>query len=133
MKLQFKEAPKEWRKITLLGLIGPSVLLGLLRWRGVVSWKFLAAALVVFALVGVCACLRPRWFRSYYRFATRVGFHTVQLFGRVVLTAVFFLILVPIGWGLRLLGKDLLQLKSSRNSPSFWRPARQDGSLDGMS
>lgn len=133
MKLQFKEDPKEWRKITLLGLIGPSLLLGLLRWRGVVSWRFLAVALLVFALVGVCACLRPRWFRSYYRFATRVGFHTVQLFGWIVLMAVFSLILVPIGWCLRLTGKDLLQLKPPQNSPSFWRPARQDGSLDGMS
>ncbi len=132
MRLQFKEDPREWRKATLLGLIGPCVLTGILRWRGVVSWAFLAAALALIALVAVCACLRPRWFRGYYRFATWLGFHTVQVLGGIVLTALFFLILTPLGWIMRLLGKDLLQLQSPRGRQTFWEPARQDGSLDRM-
>ena len=37
MRLHFKEDPKEWRKVALLGLIGPAVILGILRYRGVVS------------------------------------------------------------------------------------------------
>lgn len=132
MKLHFKEDPREWRKATLLGMIGPSAIAGILRWRGVVSATFLAAVLTLIALVALCAWVRPRWFRGYYRFTTRLGFYTIQIFGKVVLAALFFFILTPIGWLLRLFGKDLLQLKSPRDQQTFWQPARPDGSLDSM-
>jgi hypothetical protein len=59
MKLNLKEDRREWRKAALLSLIGPAVLIGVLRWTGVVSWKVLAAALALFALVALCACVRP--------------------------------------------------------------------------
>ena len=132
MRLQLKEDPKEWRKAALLGLIGPAVISGVLRWRGVVSVTFLAAALVLIALAALCAWMRPRWFRGYYRFTTRLGFYIVLVLGRVVLTMLFFVILTPLGWIIRLLGKDLLQLNSLQNRQTFWQKARQDGSLDSM-
>ncbi|HLP78218.1 MAG TPA: hypothetical protein VK327_15035 [Candidatus Paceibacterota bacterium] len=132
MKLLFTESPGEWRKTTLLGLIGPTVILSVLCYRGVVSRGLWAAALAVIALVALCACLRPRWFRGHYRFTTRLGFYTFQFLGKVVLIAVFFVIVTPFGLILRLAGKDFLQLKSPRNKQAFWHPARQDGSLDHM-
>ena len=132
MRLHFKEDPKEWRKAALLGLIGPAVIFGILRYRRVVSDTCLVAALVVIALVALCAWMRPRWFRGYYRFMTRLGFYIIQVLGKVVLAALFFVILTPFGWVLRLSGKDFLQLKSPRDKQTFWQPARQDGSLDRM-
>ena len=132
MRLRFKEDPKEWRKAALLGLIGPAAIIGVLRWRRVVSDTGLTAALALIALAALCAWGRPRWFRGYYRFTTRLGFHIIQILGRVVLAAFFFVILTPFGWILRLSGKDFLQLKSPRNQRTFWQPARQDGSLDRM-
>ena len=132
MRLRFKEDPGEWRKAALLGLIGPAAILGLLRYRGVVSVAGLIAALALIALVALGAWARPRWFRGYYRFTTRLGFHTIQVLGRVVLAAFFFLILTPSGWIMRRLGKDFLQLKSPRNRQTFWQTARRDGSLDRM-
>lgn len=132
MRLHFKEDPGEWRKTALLGLIGPAVIIGILRWRGVVSNAGLAAALALIALTALCARTRPRWFRGYYRFMTRLGFYTFQILSKVVLAALFFLILTPFGWILRLFGKDLLQLKSPQDKQTFWQPARKDGSLDRM-
>ena len=132
MRLHFKEDPREWRKATLLGLIGPAAIIGILRWRGVVSTAFLAAALALIALAALCAWVRPRWFRGYYRFTTRLGFYTVQIFGKVVLAALFFLVLTPFGWIMRLVGKDFLQLKLPRDQRTFWQPARRDDSLDRM-
>ena len=76
--------------------------------------------------------MRPRWFRGYYRFMTRLGFYIFQVLGKVVLAALFFLILTPFGWILRLLGKDFLQLKSPGDKQTFWQTARRDGSLDSM-
>jgi len=132
MRLHFKEDPKEWRKAALLGLIGPSVIFGILRYRHVISDTCLVAALAVIAMVALCAWMRPRWFRSYYRFMTRLGFYIIQTLGRIVLVALFFVILTPFGWVLRLSGKDFLRLKSPRDKQTFWQTARRDGSLDSM-
>jgi len=120
MKLHFKEDPKEWRKTTLIGLIGPAIITSILRWRGVVSSTCLAVVLALIALVALCVWMRPRWFRGHYRFTIRLGFYTTQVFGKVVLVALFFLILTPFGWILRLMGKDFLQLKSPRDQQTFW-------------
>ncbi len=132
MRLYFKEDPREWRKVTLIGLIGPTMIIGILRWRGVVSSTCLAAVLVLVALAALCAWLRPRWFRGYYRFTTRLGFYTFQILGKIVLVAFFFLILTPFGWILRLFGKDFLQLKPPRDKQTFWQSSRQDNSLDSI-
>jgi hypothetical protein len=132
MRLHFKEDPREWRKAALLGLIGPAAIFGILRYRRVVSDTCLVAALAVIALVALCAWMRPRWFRGYYRFTTRLGFYVIQVLGKVVLAALFFVILTPFGWVLRLSGKDFLQLKSPRDKQTFWQTARRDGSLDRM-
>lgn len=130
MRLRYKEDPRDWRKAALLSLIGPAVITGLLRHRGVISTTGLGSALAVIALAALCAWSRPRWFRGYYRFTTRLGFYIIQTAGRVVLAALFFLILTPFGWILRLLGKDLLQLKPPRDQQTYWQTARPDGSLD---
>src|ERR1019366_2286441 len=63
---------------------------GILRYRKVVSWTCLVAVLVVIVLVALAALARPRWFRGYYRFATRLGFYTIQFLGKVVLAGFFF-------------------------------------------
>ena len=105
---------------------------GILRWRGVISSSVLAAVLVLAAMAALCAWGRPRWFRGYYRFMTRLGFYTAQIFGGIVLAAVFFLILTPFGRLMRLFGKDFLQLKSPRDKQTFWQSAKPDGSLDDM-
>ncbi len=132
MRLRFKDDPREWRKATWLSLIGPSVILGILRLRGVVSSAVLVDGLALIVLVALCVWVRPRWFRGFYRFTTRLGFYTANVFGKIVLVALFCLILTPFGWLLRLLGKDLLQLKSPRDKQTFWQPARQNDSLDRM-
>lgn len=132
MKLQFKEDPKEWRKATLLSLIGPSVLVVVLLCKDIIAWIGLALALGLESVIVLFALLRPRWFRGYYRFMTWLGFHTVQLFGKVVLTVTYFCVVTPLGLALKLAGKDLLQLKPRSDSQTGWHAARQDGSLDSM-
>ena len=132
MRLRFKEDPREWRKAALLGLIGPAAIVGVLRWRRVVSDTGLAAVLALIALAALCVWVRPRWFRGYYRFTTRLGFYIIQVLGKVVLAALFFVILIPFGWILRLSGKDFLRLKSPPDQQTFWQTTRQDGSLDRM-
>ncbi len=130
MRLKLKEDPKEWRKAALLGTAGLAVLSTILRWRGMFSttcWLLVFAAL---ALAAVCAWLRPRSFRGYYRFGNRLTFAFVQTLGFAVLAAVFVLVLTPLGFITRLIGKDPLQLHPQRDAQTFWQSAKKNAPLD---
>lgn len=76
----------------------------------------LGSALVVLGLAAP-ALLRP-FFRVWMGLAVVLGF----VMTRVLLTAVFALVVVPIGLGLRLFGKDLLHRRLDPAAPSYWQP-----------
>jgi hypothetical protein len=130
MKLRLKEDPKEWRKAVWFGALGFGLLSSLLCWRGVLTVPGWLAILTALALIALTAALRPRWFRGYYRGVSWVGFHVGQVVGFVLLTAVFLLVLTPLGLVLRLAGKDLLRLRRSPEAQSYWSAARPGNSLD---
>ncbi|HWF19166.1 MAG TPA: hypothetical protein VG754_07860 [Verrucomicrobiae bacterium] len=132
MRLKLKEDPKEWRKAAWLGALGFAGMTTVLRWRHILPTRGWMAALIGLALLSVFAWLRPGWFRGYYRFTSRVGFGITQLLGRIVLAALFVLVVTPFGLVLRLLGKDLLQLKPQRDAKTFWHPAKKSSPLDRM-
>ena len=130
MKLRFKEDPKEWRKAALLTAMALAVITTGLRWRRVLHTANWAAALGILGVIMLCATLRPGWFRGYYRGSTRVGFHLSQWLGCAALAILFLLILTPLGWVLRLMGKDPLQLKRPRNTETRWHPTGESSPLD---
>ena len=74
--------------------------------------------------------LQPRWFRGWYRFSLRLGFALSQFIGRAVLLALFLLMVTPLGWVLRLAGKDPLQLKRPAEARTFWHQARDCSPLE---
>ncbi len=84
----------------------------------------------VLAVVAVCAVLQPRWFRGWYRLSLRLGFYSSQFIGRCVLVLFFIFIITPLGWVLRLAGKDPLQLKRPRNATTYWQPSKDCSPLD---
>jgi hypothetical protein len=130
MKVRYKEDPTAWRKSTLLSVLALGLLSSVLAWRHVLAIPPWRALFVLLVLVGAAACVRPQWFRSYYRFSTWAGFWSSQCVARVLLSLIFLLVVTPAGIILRLMGKDSLCLKRSAKTTSYWRPARQDGSLD---
>ena len=130
MKLILKEDPKEWRKSTLLTALGLAIVGTLLRWRRVLPANSWYLALGVLAAVALCACLWPRWFRGFYRLSTRAGFITSQFAGRVLLLIFFLLVVTPVGWMLRLAGKDPLQLKRPADAKTYWHQARECSPLE---
>jgi len=131
MKVRLKEDPREWRKSTLLTLLGLAVLSSVLCWRRVVAVPTWRAALIGLATVAVVVCLRPRWFRGYYRVSTRVGFWLSQVLARVVLAVIFAILITPLGFLFRLSGKDSLRLNRPEGE-SYWQPAKKCGPLDRM-
>jgi len=130
MKLKFKEDPKEWRKSVLLTSLGLAIVSSLLWWRnhlGVNGWLALLALL---GLVALCAVLQPHWFRSWYRLSLRLGFYSSQIIGRCALLLLFMIVITPLGWVLRLAGKDALQLRRPRETESYWVSSKDSTSMD---
>ena len=130
MRLKLKEDPREWRKTVLLTVPGLAIVFTLLHWRRILPLPVWIAALIALAVVALTACLRPRWFRGYYRFSQRLGFLLSQCVGHVILMFFFLLVMTPLGLVLRLLGKDLLKLKRAGKTVSYWIPARETSPLD---
>jgi hypothetical protein len=130
MKLIYKENPKEWRKSALLTVLGLAILSSLLRWRRHLPANYWHALLVLFGFVAICAVLQPRWFRGWYRLSLRLGFYSSQFIGRCVLMVFFILIIMPLGFVLRLAGKDSLQLKRPQNATTCWHQSKDCSPLD---
>lgn len=130
MKLIFKEDPKEWRKSALLALLGLAILGSLLRWRKHLPEKFWLALLILLGVAAIFALLQPRWFRGWYRLSLRLGFYSSQFIGRCVLFLFFIFIITPLGFVLRLAGKDSLQLKRRREAKSYWQSSKDCSPLD---
>ncbi|HVV73769.1 MAG TPA: hypothetical protein VHI52_20050 [Verrucomicrobiae bacterium] len=132
MKLKLKEDPREWRKSTLLTLLGLAMLSSVLCWRHVLLVRTWRTVLIVLAVGAIAAWLQPRWFRGYYRVSTRLGFWSSQIVARVVLAVIFALLVTPLGILFRLSGKDSLKLKQPAKTDSYWEPARKCSPLDQM-
>jgi hypothetical protein len=132
MKLTYKEDPKEWRKSVLLTMLGLTILSSLLRWRKHLPPNIWLTLLALLGLVAICALLRPHWFRSYYRLSLRLGFYSSQFIGCCVLLLFFIFIMTPLGFALRLMGKDLLRLKLPRDVKTYWLQSKDCSPLDRM-
>jgi len=130
MQLKLKEIPKEWRKFAVVTACVLGLILWLLRRSGGISveWAQVSAGLVGLALLA--GLIWPRGVRPVYRAAMTFSFYVGQVMGRVLLAALFLLILTPLGLALRLMGKDLLQLKRAANAKTYWRSARWSEDFD---
>jgi hypothetical protein len=132
MQFDLKDKPKEWRKSALLAALGLALISSALRWRHVLANNTWLIILAILAVIVVGAILRPRWFRGYHLFSMRLGFAVSRLAGHILLFLFFLFILTPLGWLLRMMGKDFLQLKRPSNSTTYWRATKESSPLDRM-
>jgi hypothetical protein len=130
MKLNLKDEPREWRKSALLAALGLAMVSSVLRWHHSLANKTWLTILATLGAAALGALLQPRWFRAYHLLSMRLGFAISQFFGRVTLVLFFIFILTPMGWILRLTGKDALQLKLPRDAKTYWQPAKDFSPLD---
>lgn len=130
MQLNLKDEPKEWRKSALLAALGLALITSLLRWRHVIGCRGWLIILCVLAFVAICAIAWPRWFRGYHLFSMRIGFVVSRVVGRILLMLFFLFVLTPVGWILRIMGKDLLQLKRRSDATTYWQTSKESSPLD---
>ena len=130
MKLKLKEEPREWLKFTgVMALAGAIVAFALHRKHVIPREAFIATLFALVVALAICA-VRPRWFRGFYRAGMTASWHVGQVMGGVLLTILFLLLVTPLGLLLRLMGKDLLELKRRPDAASYWRVAKKPGPLD---
>jgi len=104
---------------TASALIG---LAPLLRGHAVRPW-----ALAVAALLLLTALVRPRWLRPVNRAWMGFGAVANAIVTWVLMAVMFYLVITPLGWALRRLGRDLLRLRLDPGLRSCWLERRPPG------
>jgi len=72
---------------------------------------------------------KPRLLGPVQRLWTGASTAVGWVMTRVILCAVFFAIITPIGLALRLFGKELLDVKTDGSAATYWR-GREDAAFD---
>jgi hypothetical protein len=130
MQPKLKENPKEWQKFTLVMGLALMALFYLLYRRKWISVDITCWAFLILSAAMIACGFFPQWFRGFYRAGMTASFHLGQFMGRLLLIAVFWLVITPLGLWLRLLGKDLLQTKRNPSASSYWHPAKTSQEFD---
>jgi hypothetical protein len=130
MKLKFREGSKGRRKSALLVALGLVIVSLMLHTRRHVPTNVWNALLLALSLFVVYAWLQPRWFLDCCRLSSRLVLCSGQFIGCCVLAMFFIFILTPMGWFLRLMGQDPLQLKRPHNASTYWHQAKDAGPLN---
>ena len=104
------------------------VFLALAAWRwfgGQADWwaKALAGLAVI---VGIPGLIAPALVRPIYTGWMVAAFPIGWTVSRVLLGAVFFLVVTPIGWAFRLFGRAVLHLRRGKPA-TYWMAKRQPG------
>ncbi len=95
------------------------------------GWDLAAMVLIALSLVLLVAgFVRPRILQPLFVAWMVAAFPIGWVMSHLLLAVVYFGIVTPIGFLLRLRGRDALQLKPDDNSTSYWnaRPASPDSS-----
>jgi polyferredoxin len=63
----------------------------------------------------------PLWLRWIYAGWMTVGLFLGHIVSTLILTGLFFLVVTPLGWVARLMGRDFLQRKKEPESDTYWQ------------
>jgi len=101
--------------------LGPLVHGGAIRW-----W-----ALAVAACFLACAVFAPQWLKPFNLLWFKFGLVLHHVINPIVMGAIYYGAVVPMGLVLRAMGKDLLRLKRDEKAASYWIPREPSGSPPG--
>jgi hypothetical protein len=87
----------------------------LLRHDHVRVWALLASAAIL-----LVALMRPALLSHLARASTALGLLLGRITSPIVTTALFFIVFAPVGWIVRLLGRDPLHLDHAAKATSYW-------------
>jgi hypothetical protein len=111
------------RVLREFGASGALVLAILGAWRAG-DWPAaaIAASWVAAGGLAVAAAAAPRALRPVWIAACAVALPVGWLLSRVLLAAIYYGVVTPLGWIARLAGHDPLQRRIDRTAPTYWAP-----------
>jgi hypothetical protein len=86
------------------------------------TMAWLAVVGLVIAVAGLCL---PKAIKPLFLALTLVALPIGMLIGEVAMLLVYFGVFLPIGLLFRITGRDALQLKFDRDSPTYWQPKKR--------
>jgi hypothetical protein len=119
-----KKTNNELRRFGLVMTV-PLSLIGIyLWWKGRGTYPYVLGAAGFFLAAGFLTpgVLRPVE-KVWMKFAEIMG----AIMTRVILTLAFYVVITPFGLLLRLMGKDLLDIRMDRPRDTYWIPIEPDG------
>jgi hypothetical protein len=126
--INFRPPEQLLRQFGVLCLVISLVLAGLRTLQA--GWGLLSTSLVVSgAILGIVGIFAPRALGPLFVALTVVTFPIGWLVSRLVLAAVFYLLVTPIGWALRITGRDALERRSPPQR-SYWKSTKTSRSSE---
>jgi hypothetical protein len=122
-------APRTLRQFAGLFLVAFGVI-GYLLLRRAGSTEAAAVAWGLAALVFLVGMIRPQAIRLVYVGMIYLAFPIGWVISHILLALVLYFVFTPIGWALRLFGRDPLQRGFDARAGSYWTPHRQPASID---
>ena len=80
----------------------------------------MSSALAVVALLGIAGLMKPNLARVPFIVASCVTYPIGWLVSQIVLALLFYGVITPIGFFLKIRGRDVLQLRGESKQSSFW-------------
>jgi Saxitoxin biosynthesis operon protein SxtJ len=119
IRLNTKPSPRDLRVFGLLSLIFLGTF-GAIAWHkgeARAAWGFWVAG----GLITGPGMVYPPWLRYVYLSAIYVSYPFGVVSSVVILGVVYYLVLTPVGWILRLSGKDPLSRKFLPGQQTYWK------------
>jgi len=76
--------------------------------------------LAVVALIGIVCLIKPNSLRWLFVAASAAAFPIGWVVSQIALLIMFYIVVTPMAFFLRLRGRDMLQLRARPNQSSFW-------------
>ena len=134
VRYRLKKTPSDWKKYLLSFTSMLSIVVGVLIWKLFITWQTAYVAWSVIGLLLIIGLLSNIVSGAVYRVGMAIGFQIGRVFGAVLLFLMFCVVIAPLGLFLRLIGKDLLNLRAFKNlkNKSYWATSKTPGSIDQM-
>jgi hypothetical protein len=86
-------------------------------WHGTDTWPVYGTIALGFVLIGF---FRPALLAPFNRVWTRLGLLLGKIISPIVMGALFFVVIAPVGIIFRWMGRDLLNLRRDPKAASYW-------------
>ena len=122
---------RAFAKSIAIGLPLLALVLGALGWFRTHTWPVWTLWLAgVGAASGIMLWLLPQIARPFYIVWNGLGCCIGFIVGNAAVTTIYLLVVTPIGFLLRLFGRDPLQRRFERERESYWEDAEKTGDAE---